>query len=256
MTNDTFIGIQLYTVRNALATDLQGTLTKLAAIGYNSVEAAGYAKGKFYGQKPLVFKTLLDDHGMKAHGSHVVVPARRIKKVVEDTIAAGIDYLVYPWVDEKDRTCLDDWKRLAEHLSKIGEACRDAGIGFAYHNHDFELIEIEGHKPYDLLLNNTDPTLVKMEIDFYFFAYIGLDPLPYLNAYPGRFDLWHIKDMDERKNTVAVGTGTIDFAGLLTRAKQAGMKYCFVEQDTCTGDIFTHLTTSYHSLNTMLSHIL
>lgn len=156
----------------------------------------------------------------------------QMKITAEDAIAAGSKYLVWAYLKAEDRTSMDDYKRHIETWNKFGEVCKETGIQFAYHNHDFEFIEFDGVKPYDVIMQETDPELVKFELDLYWITKSGNDPVAYFQKDPGRFHLWHVKDIDPADDFFApVGQGKIDFQKIFDARETAGMKYFFVEQD-------------------------
>jgi sugar phosphate isomerase/epimerase len=249
-----YIGLQLYTVRNAMAKDVPGTLAKVAQIGYTSVEAS-YGDGKYYGLDPQAFAALLKQNGLIMPSSHYLLgEASKGKgtilndwdKAVEDAASVGQKYMVCAWLAPSERGNLDHYKKLAEDFNKAGETCKKAGIQFCYHNHDFEFIQEDGKYPYEALLENTDKNLVKMEIDLYWLTKANQDPIALIEKHPGRFPLWHTKDMDktEKKMFTEVGNGIIDFKKIFAHANKAGLKYFFVEQDICPGDPFDSITQS------------
>jgi len=249
-----YIGLQLYTVRNAMAKDVPGTLAKVAQIGYTSVEAS-YGDGKYYGLNPQAFAALLKQNGLIMPSSHYLLgEASKGKgtilndwdKAVEDAASVGQKYMVCAWLAPSERGNLDHYKKLAEDFNKAGETCKKAGIQFCYHNHDFEFIQEDGKYPYEALLENTDKNLVKMEIDLYWLTKANQDPIALIEKHPGRFPLWHTKDMDktEKKMFTEVGNGIIDFKKIFAHANKAGLKYFFVEQDICPGDPFDSITQS------------
>jgi sugar phosphate isomerase/epimerase len=249
-----YIGLQLYTVRNAMAKDVPGTLAKVAQIGYTSVEAS-YGDGKYYGLDPQAFAALLKQNGLIMPSSHYLLgEASKGKgtilndwgKAVEDAASVGQKYMVCAWLAPSERGNLDHYKKLAEDFNKAGETCKKAGIQFCYHNHDFEFIQEDGKYPYETLLDNTDKNLVKMEIDLYWLTKANQDPIALIEKHPGRFPLWHTKDMDktEKKMFTEVGNGIIDFKKIFAHANKAGLKYFFVEQDICPGDPFDSNTQS------------
>lgn len=222
------IGIQLYTLRDLLAEDFAGTLGKLSDIGYREVEFAGY-----FQHSPAQVAGLLRDNGLQAPAGHVSLPV--LKNQLQETVAAaqrvGHRYLVLPWVPPGQFTTLQSWEALARDCNTIGAACRESGLVFAYHNHDFEFQAIDGKLPYDVLVEQTDPALVQLELDLFWAVKAGVDPLRYLRAQPGRFPLVHVKDMSAAGKMVDVGAGTIDFSLLLSEAKALGTRHFFVEHD-------------------------
>ncbi|HEX8328498.1 MAG TPA: sugar phosphate isomerase/epimerase [Hymenobacter sp.] len=254
-----YIGLQLYTVRAAMEKDPAGTLAQLAKIGYNSVEGATYTGSqKFYGMAPKEFAALLKKNGMIMPSSHYRLGEEQTNgaptkgtmlhewdRAVDDAAAAGVKYMVCAYLSEAERGGLDHYKYVADQLNKAGERCQKASIQLCYHNHDFEFMGQDGQLPYDLLLA-TDKKLVKMELDLYWVTKAGKDPLTLFQQHPGRFPLWHVKDMDktEKKFFTEVGNGSIDFKKIFAQAKLAGMEYFFVEQDSTPGSPFDSVTQS------------
>lgn len=247
------VGLQLYSLRNELNENLEESLEKIAAIGYKNLEAAGYSDGSFYGLEPLEFKALVEKYGMKLISSHLTFKSEEVAAVLNAHKEAGIKYLVWPWIGKEDRVSINTYKQLAERLNSFGELCSQNGLKFGYHNHDFEFQVIDGIVPYDILLEYTDPKFVFMEIDLYWITYAGIDPITYFEKYPGRFPLWHVKDMlaGEGKEMTEVGSGIIDYQKLFEYANQAGMKEIFVEQDVIIGDGFESVKKSFDHLNTL-----
>jgi len=255
-----YIGLQLYTVRDAMQTDPAGTLAKVAALGYNSVEGATYTGSeKFYGMNAADFLKLLKQNGLIMPSSHYRLGEEKTNnelvkgtilhdwdKAVDDAAAAGIKYMVCAYLSDSERGGLDHYKYVAGELNKAGQRCKKSGIQLCYHNHAFEFDSQDGKLPYDILLNETDKNLVKMEMDMYWVSKAGKDPVELINQHPGRFPLFHIKDMDKtpEKNFTEVGNGTIDFKRILAHANKAGMKYFFVEQDKTPGDPFDSIAKS------------
>jgi sugar phosphate isomerase/epimerase len=255
------IGLQLYTVRDAMKTDPAGTLAKVAQVGYNSVEGATYTgTEKFYGMDPKSFSALLKQNGLIMPSSHYRLGEDNNEgtgelkgtmlhdwdRAVEDAATLGIKYMVCAWLSPKERQGLDHYKELAAKLNTAGSKCKTAGIQLCYHNHDFEFDRQNGQFPYDVILDNTDKELVKLEIDMYWVTKAGQDPIALIAKHPGRFPLWHLKDMDNTPEHAftEVGNGTIDFPKIFTHAHTAGMKYFFVEQDKCPGSPFDSIAKS------------
>ena len=247
------IGIQLYTIREMVNKDFKGTLKILSEIGYNSVEAAGYGDRKFYGYEPQEYAKICNDYGILPLSSHSGINIENADTVIEDTAKAGMSYLVLPSIPKEKRQTLDDYKRLADEFNQIGEKCKKSGLKFGYHNHAFEFEKLDDQIPYNLLLENTDPDLCFMQLDFYWMVYGGYDPLDYFSRYPKRFELWHVKDMDktEQRATTEIGQGTIDFPGLFEMKRKSGMKYYFVEQEEFKMDMVESITMSYKYLSTL-----
>ena len=248
------IGLQLYTVRDKIKLDLKSTLEKVAKIGYNSDEAAGYnvAEGTFYGMTPKAFAEFLNGLGMPLTSSHTTFELDTAEKVIADAASTGAKYIIYPFLADKFRTNLDGWKATAEKFNKMGEIAKKNGIQFGYHNHAFEFEKMEDQIPYDLLLSQTDPSLVTFEMDLYWVTKGGYNPVDYFKKYPGRFQLWHVKDMTKTDDMffAPVGSGRIDFSGIFAEKKTAGMKNFFVEQDSFKDmDAFDSIEMSFKYLS-------
>ena len=255
-----YIGLQLYTVRDAMAQDPVGTLAKVAQAGYTSVEGATYTgTQKFYGMEPAAFKQALHQQGLIMPSSHYILgeatnngqptPGTILHdwdKAVDDGAAVGLQFMVCAYLMESERGNLDHYKLLAKRLNQAGERCKKAGIQLCYHNHDFEFAAQDGQLPYDVLLRETDKHLVKMELDLYWATKAGHDPVALFKQHPGRFPLWHVKDMDktDKHDFTEVGNGSIDFKRIFAHAKQAGMCYFFVEQDRTPGSPFDSIQQS------------
>ena len=221
-------GIQLYTVRDAMATDVAGTLQAIAGIGYREVEFAGY-----FGHSPGDIRNLLDRFGLVSPSGHM--DARALRENPQPSVAAaaaiGHDYVTLAWLQPDDRKTIDDYKRWADVLNLTGEVCRSNGMRAAYHNHDFEFMPLQGQIPFDVLLAETDATLVDFELDCYWVRKAGRDILEVIGKAPDRFTLSHIKDIDAAGDMVEVGKGTIDFASILADPRAAAIRHCFVEHD-------------------------
>ncbi|WP_018616410.1 sugar phosphate isomerase/epimerase family protein [Segetibacter koreensis] len=279
------IGLQLYTLGDLMTTDTKGTLQKLAAIGYKELESAGSQKGNFYGYKPKEFASMVKDMGMNWRSAHVggapftieqvmkmaktAADSARMQKIAEriknmppmlnlkndyqrladDAAEGGISYLVCSSIPVNT---LDEIKTAVEVFSKAGEACKKVGVQFAYHNHTTEFDQVEGHRPFDYILSNTDKDMVKMELDLAWATKANQDPVELFKLHPGRFPLWHVKDLDKtNKNPAEVGTGLVDFKRIFDNAKESGMKYFFVEQDQAPQPL-QNVTNSFNYLNKLL----
>jgi sugar phosphate isomerase/epimerase len=239
------IGLQLYTVRNEMSKDPVGTLKFLAEMGYKDIECAGYNNGKIYGMSPKDFKKVITDLGLQMNSAHVGIGSTDGKQpktlrdnftgVCEDLASIGVSYVICPYLMDFDRKDLDDYKKHAELFNKSGEIANKAKLKFGYHHHDFEFIEMSGQIPFDYLLSNTDKDKVCYEIDFYWMAKGNKDAIQYIDQNPGRFQLWHIKDMDNtpQRGFSEVGNGILDWKKVFTKKKESGMKYLYVEQDQC-----------------------
>ena len=227
-------GLILYTVRQDMDKDVDATLKAVAEIGYNWVEAANYSDGLFYKTKPAEFRKKVEGLGMKFLSSHNGgLNTSNIDKVIGDASEAGLKYLILPSLPGDWGKSLDGYKQAADFFNIAGRKCKKAGIKFGYHNHWTEFKTIDNQIPYDILLKNTDPALVTFEMDLCWITAGGQNPLDYFAKYPGRFELWHIKDLSTDKKDATLGEGTIDFKPIFASAKKSGMKYWFVEQDNC-----------------------
>jgi sugar phosphate isomerase/epimerase len=241
------IGVQLYTLRDAISKDAKGSLKRVAELGFGEVENFGY-NGKFFGMDASTYKTLLGDLGMTAPSGHYMYGniLNGWEKAVEDAKAIGQDYMVLAYLIPPERKSLDDYKKIAENLNKAGEVCKKAGIQLCYHNHEFEFEAMNGQLPFDILTGETDAGLVKIELDLYWAMVAGQDPVALFKKHKGRIALWHVKDMDKtpKKNFTEVGNGVIDFTTIFKNAKTSGMKHFFVEQDVCPGSPFDSISQS------------
>jgi sugar phosphate isomerase/epimerase len=239
------IGLQLYTVRRELERDFEGTLARVAATGYREVEFAGY-----FGKSPTDVRAMLDRCGLSAPAVHVgSIAPDQWRASLEAATTIGHRYVVVPWIPAEGRATLDGWKRIAENYNRIAVEARAAGLQFAYHNHDFEFVPVEGRIPLDVLLENTDPQLVQLEMDLYWITMGGQDPLRYFQRWPGRIPLVHVKDSagPPGHRMVDVGAGTIDFKKIFARRRQAGIRHAFVEHDE-PPDPFASIRASYEYL--------
>lgn len=249
------IGLQLYSIRDSIMRDIPGAIAKVAKMGYTFVEPAGYGEGKFYGLQPAEFKAICDKNNLPIISSHTgqALPdsANREKTMAwwDECIAAhkvlGVKYIVQPFMGEEAYRSLDTLKMYCEYFNQVGEKCNAAGIRFGYHNHDNEFkIKLDGQTIYDYMLANTDPSKVMFQIDLYWAVEGGVNPVDYFNKYPGRFELWHIKDKEE------IGaSGMMDFASIWAEAAKSGMQYGIVEVERYNFDVFTSCQKSIDFLN-------
>ncbi len=257
-TDNKKIGIQLYTLRDEIAKDVKGVIGKVAAAGYKEVETFGLsADEQFFGLSVKEFGQLLKDNNLTTPSGHYTPAAMLfengngddVKKLCDVGNILGHEYIVIPYLDESKRSTIDQYKAIADRINKAGEICKSYNLKLAYHNHDFEFLNIDGQKGYDILLDSTDKDLVKMEMDIYWVVRAGVDPIELLKRQPGRFELWHIKDMDKAdmtKNT-EIGNGTIDFKKMMQNAKLSGVKHYFLEQENnYVPDPITSIQTSFN----------
>jgi sugar phosphate isomerase/epimerase len=264
------IMLQLYTIRDAMALDVPGSLKKVADIGYKYLELADYNKDtrKFYGYEPVQFKKLANDLGMEVLSSHAQVEGEGItldnaRMMAEDHAKLGVKYCLQPWIVEEMRTTLDSYRRMAANWNQIGKITKEFGIQFGYHNHNFEFGPVEGKIPYfDVMLADLDKDLVTMELDMFWTTKAGYNPVEIIKKYPGRFQLFHMKDMYTKeapffeviKDDIApVGAGVINFREIIAVKDIAGMKYMVVEEDQSKNNtIFEDIKTSLTNLNTKI----
>jgi sugar phosphate isomerase/epimerase len=226
-------GLQLYTLRDVLPKDPKGILKQVASFGYKQIESYEHSSmGIFWGMKNTEFKKLMDDLGMKIVSSHCNINQDFERKAAE-AAEIGMEYLLCAYLGPQKT--IDDFKKFAESFNQRGEICRKNGIKFGYHNHDYGFVQLEGQYPQDVLMQNTDKNLADFEMDIYWVVTAGQDPVAWINKYPERFKLCHIKDrkkgapLSDRDASVVLGTGSIDFKKILKEAK--GMKYYIVEQE-------------------------
>jgi sugar phosphate isomerase/epimerase len=236
------LGLQLYTVRTEMAKDFEGTLAKVAAAGYREVEFAGY-----FDKNPKEVRTILDRHKLTAPSAHIDYPTveSKLDGAIDTARAIGHRFLVNPWIDEEMRKQPDVWTRIAATFNKAGDTCRKAGIQFAYHNHHFEFVPVNGVAPIDLLLKECDPNLVKIELDLCWITVARQDPLTYFERYPGRFPLVHVKGLKRIPdgpppvafdqaipNITDVGSyDIVNWKQIFAKSSQAGIRHYFVEHD-------------------------
>ncbi|MEO6456275.1 MAG: sugar phosphate isomerase/epimerase [Ginsengibacter sp.] len=241
------LGVQLYTVRKEMLADNIGTLKKLASLGYKEIESAGSPKGNYYGLKPAEIKKVISDLGMNLRSGHVHYDDKW-QKTIDEAAEAGQKYVIVSSMPTKGQT-VDNYQRVAESFNKAGEDCKKSNLYFGYHNHDFEFEKDNGKILYDILIEKTNPEFVNLELDLGWVIVTGNDPLQYFEKYPGRFPLWHLKDMDmNKKHSTEFGKGGLDIKKMLQNSKKSGMKYCFVEQEEYTSTPFESLAYNYDYL--------
>jgi sugar phosphate isomerase/epimerase len=230
------IGLQLYSVRNLLPKNFQGTLDQLAAAGYKEVEAAGY-----YDKTAADFGNALQKSGLKCVSTHHALTELKTKlnQLIEYGQALGLEYIICSWAGvhrDPSRTGelnLDDWRYVADQFNSIGEKVESAGMTFGYHNHTIEFATENGIVFFDELLKRTDPKLVVFEMDCGWVVAGGHNPVEYLSKHPERFPLFHIKDLikgpDRKWRNAVMGKGSIDYKPILRAA--TGLKHYFIEQE-------------------------
>jgi sugar phosphate isomerase/epimerase len=262
------LGLQLYTIRDAMAMDVPGSLKKVSDIGYKYLELADYSNGRFYGFLPSEFKKMVNDLGMEILSSHTQVEAEGItldnaKTMADDHAKIDVKYCIQPWVVEEART-ISSYQKMVADWNTVGEIMKQNGIQFGYHNHNFEFVTMDGKVPFfDIFMAELDKELVTIELDLFWTTKAGYDPVDVINRYPGRFQLFHMKDMftheepffttDGVNDFAPVGEGVIDFERILAVRETAGMKYMIVEQDsTKDGMPFDAIQKSITNLTTRI----
>jgi sugar phosphate isomerase/epimerase len=227
-------GLQLWSVRDDLQKDPKGTLKQVASFGYKQVESFEGKDGIFWGMTNKEFKKYMDDLGMNMISAHCNINTDFEKKAAQAG-EIGMKYLICPYLGPQKT--VDDYKKAAEKFNACGEICKKNGLRFAYHNHGYSFTPLEGTMPQDIFMQNTNASLVDFEMDIYWVVTAGADPIAWLNKYPNRFKLCHVKDRAkgaDPKNADAsadLGTGSIDFSTILHLAASKGMQYYIVEQE-------------------------
>lgn len=262
------ICLQLYTIRDAMGKDVRGSLKKVSDTGYKYVELASYSENKFYGYIPSEFKKIVNDLGMECLSSHAGVDAKGISKdaakiMAEDHAKLEVKYCMQPWVADEDRKTIDSYQKMVANWNMVGMVMKENGIQFGYHNHNFEFDTVEGKVPYfDIMMKELDTDLITFEIDLFWATKAGQDPVELFKKYPGRFQLFHMKDMYtleapsfkvSSNDFAPVGEGVINFKEILAAKDIAGMKYMIVEQDsTKDRKPFDAIQTSITNLTTKI----
>ncbi|MFD1676983.1 sugar phosphate isomerase/epimerase family protein [Alicyclobacillus fodiniaquatilis] len=240
------IGLQLYTLRELMEQDFIGTLKKVAKIGYQAVEFH-----HFGGMTAKELRGVVDDLGLKPLSSHVALDRleHELEQVISESVELGLEYVVCPWLPESRRETPEAIASLASVLEKIGARCQEAGLQFAYHNHDFEFAKVGDEFALDVLFANTSANHVQAELDLYWIKRAGQDPVAYIQKYKNRCDLLHVKDMSAKDGSFdTVGQGVLPWPDIFAAAEQAGAKWYIVEQDVCPGDPLESIQTSLQFL--------
>ncbi len=242
----TSVALQLYTVRDETAKDFTGTLRKVAALGYKGVEFASYG-----GLSAHEMKALLTEIGVRAVSTHVRLEAleQDLAKEIAYCQEIGCSFLILPWLAPEQRT-VENFRQLALRLNAFGHQCQEAGITFGYHNHDFEFAQHEGETLMDILLAQTDSTLVKLECDVYWAAFAGVNPSTFLRQHAGRVPLVHIKDMTPQRTFAEVGDGTLNIASIIEVARNSGTQEFIVENDAPSIPSFESAKRSLENIRT------
>ncbi|MEM6378251.1 MAG: sugar phosphate isomerase/epimerase [Bacteroidota bacterium] len=237
------LGLQLFSINNDMNKDPLGTLQLVKAMGYQDFEIYGFDPDKvtYYGIDAAEFKTALDDMGLTVTSGHygfsdyLLKPEEELTRFVDQCIkgakALNSPYITWPWLAPEYRN-LEHFKIMANKLNQIGEQINAAGLGFSYHNHGFEFEEEDGQIGYDIILSDTDPELVKLQIDFYWVMHSSkVTPKEWIDRQPGRFVMWHLKDMDKvTRDYTELGNGSIDYHNILPDPTKSGLEYYYIEQ--------------------------
>lgn len=234
------IGVQLYSVRVEMNQDAKGTLAKIAKMGYNQIESFRGPKGLYCGLSPKDMRQTCVDLGMTLRSGHVHIDKDWLN-TIDQAAEAGQEYLIVASMPTNGQT-VSNYQEVADTFNKAGEQCKSRGLKFGYHNHAYEFDTVDGQVLYDILVKNTQPDLVNLELDLGWVVAAGKSPYDYFNKYPGRFPLWHLKDMNlvEKKST-EFGKGSLDILGMLRSYKKSGMKYFFIEQEEYGKDAYDAL---------------
>lgn len=249
------VGLQLYSLREQLPNDVNGVIAQVAKAGYKEVETYGYtAETGFWGLSAKDFNKLLLDNGLKAPSGHFGMESfiisgnlEELKPLIEGAATLDMEYFTCPWLAPELRSNIDDFKKLAERLNQAADLCKASGLQLAYHNHDFEFTKYGDQTGYDVLLADTDKDNIHFEMDLYWVVRSGNDPISIFEKHPGRFVMWHVKDMDKVNPALntEVGSGSIDFKAIYKHAGQAGLKHLIVEQENFSMDPFVSIEKSF-----------
>ncbi|WP_373059578.1 TIM barrel protein [Zunongwangia sp. H14] len=248
------VGLQLYSLRESLPQDVKGTLEKIAKVGFNEVETYGYSTDNgFWGTSLKEFRKMLDDNGLSTPSGHYGMDPYLKENGTKDELMHAIEaantleqkYVIIPYLSEGLR---NNYGRLADKLNEAGEACKKAGLKLAYHNHDFEFDKFDGETAYEIMLKNTEKDLVSFEMDIYWVVRAGTDPVALIEKYPGRFPLWHVKDMSKTNHELntEIGNGSIDYNKIFDHQKKSGAKHLILEQENFEMEPYKSLTESYN----------
>lgn len=222
------IGVQLYTVRSEMEKGVEQTLERVAAIGYQEVEFAGY-----FGNSPREIRDMLTRTGLRSPATHIApsFEPEAWAKILDEANEVGHENVVVAWTPPVMWADADAWRTTAETMTGAGEQAKAAGLQYAYHNHDFEFVEVDGRVAFDVFCEESDPDLVKIELDLFWIIHGGGDPIDFIGRWPGRVPMVHVKGRTDTGDMVDVGHGVVDWAGIFAHADEAGMKHFFVEHD-------------------------
>lgn len=233
-------GLQLYSVRDVITKDPKGVLKQIAGFGYKKIESYKGDQGVFWGMKPKEFKAYMDELGMTIVSTHTDT-TKDLEKVAAEAAEAGLSYVLQPYIGPQKT--IDEWKKRADEFNKRGEICNKAGVKFGYHNHDYSFKELEGKIPQEVLLENTDKSLVFYELDLMWIEVPGVDAAAHIKKYAGRYELCHIKDFvrEPKVESTDLGKGIVNYPSLLKVASDNGIKQFIVEQEEYPGPVLTSI---------------
>lgn len=257
------VGLQLYSLREQLPLDVKGVIAKVAEAGYKEVETYGLSipDNKFWGMGTKDVKALFDSHGLSSPSGHYGIDqmlntgeTNDLQKIIEAASILKQEYVTVPYLADIFRKTTDDYKKVAAKFNTAAELCKKSDLKFAYHNHDFEFMDMGGVTGYDILLKETDPELVKFEADLYWIVRAGKDPIAMFDQHPGRFVMWHVKDMDKADNglNTEIGSGTIDYKKIFEHTKTSGVEHFFVEQENFAIDPYESISKSFNHVKNVL----
>ena len=243
---DKSMGVQVYSVRDALKEDFAGSIKRISDIGFDYIEAYGLnAEGTILDMAPEEYSRIVGDTGMKIASTHSsYFPAEQSEIFIESALNAGIPHVIIAHLSEEER----QYHQVAENLNKVGEQFKAAGIVFGYHNHAFEFEPQGDLTGLEIMIQETDPELVKFQLDLYWAVKGGTDPVAFIEKYPGRFCSFHIKDAAEDLEQTTVGTGIVPFEGVFNIKGKSGATQFFVE-DERTDDPFGNIEAAFNYLN-------
>jgi sugar phosphate isomerase/epimerase len=250
------ISLQLFSVREDAEKDFLGTVQKVADLGYEGIQFAG-----FFNTPAKEVKQVMDEQGIVAAGAHVGIHQLRtdeMEKTFKYHETLGNNLIICPALPKEMRQTADDYKKAAELLNQIGDACKKAGFLFGYHNHDFEFNTFEDQTGFDLLFENTNPELVKVELDCYWASFADQDPLQIIRKYSNRIVSLHIKDMkmvNGKKTGTEIGNGQLDFESLINAGKESAVEWFTVEQEKFERDPYESLEINVGNLKELLTKV-
>lgn len=233
------VGLQLYSLRDVIGKDPKAVLKSVADFGYKELETYGHVGGKLFGLSVKEYGDYVKSLGMKTVSGHygMDVLEKNWSQTCDEAKSLGQEYVTVPWLNENYYSSMDELKKTCNTINKAAEAAKTKGLKTAYHNHAFEFKQVEGKVMFDVMLAELDPKLVSFEMDIFWVVNAGQDPIQYFQKYPGRFEQWHVKDMDksDKNRNADVGTGAIDFKKIFAASKTSGMKHFYIEQETYPG---------------------